>query len=124
MVIFYKNYPYAPRATLVSAAGSLFALLAAVFGIVLAAGSKGKIGMILGGVALLALAVFLFFYVSRKLPDKISEKDSAKNIQTKASYGKLYVNEHPDQYDYIRSVNPAFAAKYTRNEAGKIVKIK
>lgn len=29
---------------------------------------------------------------------------------------------HPEAYDWLIKENPAFAAKYVRNESGKIVK--
>ena len=124
MVIFYKSYRYSPKATIVSALGSVGALLLVICGIALIASAEGNFGMIAAGIALAALAVFVFIYVSRKLPDKIAAKDGPKNIRTKAGYALQYVREHPDQYDAIRAANPAFAEKYTRNADGKIVKNK
>ena len=122
-MFFYTNYKYAPRATLMSVLGNLLTLVFAVCGIACIASSKGSIGMILGGIAAIGagVGVFLLF---RKLQKKIAAKDGQKNIQTKASYGLMYVREHPEQYEYIRSVNQDFARKYIRNEAGKIVKNK
>ena len=123
-MIFYKSYKYSPKATLVSLFGSLGALIFVCIGAAMVFGSGGNIPVIVGGVPVIALGVFLFVYVSRKLPDKIAAEDGPKNIRTKAGFALTFVREHPEQYDYIRSINPDFAAKYTRNEQGKVVRIR
>ena len=73
-------------------------------------------------------AVAVFFEADaegNKIADNIAKKNGKKNIETKARYGKMYVEENPAQYDYICSVNEAFAKKFVRDEAtGKIVKRK
>ena len=123
-MIIYKSYTYSPKATIVSALGCLLALVLVVSGIAILAGAGSKGGEIFGGIVLIGLAVAAFIFVSRKLPDKIAAKDGPKNIKTKAGYALTYVRQHPDQYEAIRAVNAAFAAKYTKDESGKIVKIK
>ena len=55
----------------------------------------------------------------------IARKNGKKNIETKARYGKMYVEENPAQYEYVASKNEAFAKKYVLDEAtGKVVKRK
>ena len=115
MMIFYKNYQYAPIATLVSGLSSVLAVCAVIGGLALFG--------IRGGSALIALAAFLFFYCSRTLPDKMSEKESDKNIRTKASYALMYCKENPEAYDQLIAENMDFARKYIRNNEGKIVKV-
>lgn len=124
MVVFYKQYPYAPVATLVSVLSSVGAILAAIGAVFFFFNTNGQIGRILLAILLAALAVFLFVYVSRKLPDQMAEKESKQNILTKPRFAYLYCKEHPEAYESIAAENLAFADKYMRNEAGKIVKRK
>ena len=62
------------------------------------------------------------FSGSNKLSKKIAEKEGPKNIRTKVGYAHKYVMAHPEAYDWLIKENPAFAAKYVRNESGQIVK--
>ena len=64
-------------------------------------------------------------YFTHKIADNIARKNGKKNIETKARYGKMYVDENPAQYEYVLSKNEAFAKKYVMDEAtGKVVKRK
>ena len=126
---FYRNYPYAPGATTISAFANLLALLSAVGAIACIGGfftqNAKNVLLLLGGVALGALAVFLFLYVGRKLTDQIAEKETKKNLRTKARFAYNYCRQHPEAYETLKAENPDFAAKYTRDETtGKLVKIR
>lgn len=123
MMIFYKSYQYAPIATLVSGLSSALAVCAVLGGLALFGIRGGSALKMVGGVVLIALAAFLFFYCSRTLPDKMSEKESEKNIRTKASYALMYCKENPEAYDQLIAENMDFARKYIRNNEGKIVKV-
>ena len=123
-MIFYKQYPYAPRATFVSVLCSLVALMFVLTGVALfteAIGEKEYGGCVLA-VLIAAVAIPIYIFGSNKWSAKIAKKDGLKNIYTKAKYGLRYVNAHPEAYETILQANPAFAAKYVRNEQGKIVK--
>ena len=100
----------------------LFAVLFAVGGIAMIASGLKNVGMILGGVVMIALAVFCFVYVGRKLTDKLSKKWSEKNIRTKPRYALQYCRRHPEAYAELAKINPAFGEKYMVGENGKIVK--
>jgi len=135
-MIFYKSYPYAPKATLYSALSSIFAYFAIIFGAVNVYGgffgdlSKGlfadanKIVVGVIGLLLLGLGLFSFFYLYKKVIPAKAEKESEENIRTKASFGYMYCKNFPEEYERIRAVNADFAEKYQRDETGKIVKVK
>ena len=120
--IFYRNYPYAPLATLISGFSYIGGFFSAIGAILLLFNASGHPGNIVIGIILAALAVFLFVYVGRTLTDKLAEGWSEKNIKTKARFALLYCKDHPEAYEQLINDNPEFAAKYVRNEAGKIVK--
>ncbi len=122
MIFFYKNYPYSPLATLISALANVFGVGLAVGGIAMIASGLKDFGMILGGVVMIALAVFCFVYVGRKLTDKLSQKWSEKNIRTKPRYALQYCRQHPEAYAELAKLNPAFGEKYMMGENGKVVK--
>lgn len=61
--------------------------------------------------------------VRELFPTKMSEKESEKNIRTKASYALMYCKENPEAYDQLIAENMDFARKYIRNNEGKIVKV-
>lgn len=130
MFIVYKSYPYAPGATLCSALCSAGTLLSAIGAIALIVGFfvEGSVyheaWALIFGLLLAGLAVFLYFIVYRKKIPAMAERQSEKNIRTKAASALLYCQQHPEAYEELRSVNPAFAEKYERNETGKIVKRK
>ena len=121
MVFFYKSYPYAPSMTFCSAMTSFGILLCVCFGIALIT-NLSAISII--GVLLIVLAVFLYFDVYKKrIPNK-AEEITKKNIETKVGFALQYCRTNPDAYEEIAAVNQDFAAKYERNEDGKIVKRK
>lgn len=121
--IFYRNYPYAPLATLFSAMSMLFGAMLSVIGLVLFF-NRG-VGEKIAGIIMFALGVLcLYEFFTHKIADKISQKYTKKNIETKAGFALQYCRQHPESYDYLVSVNQAFAQKYVRNEEGKIVKRK
>ena len=124
MTIYYRSYKYSPKATFISAAANVGALLAGVGAFVCLLGLENKAVGIPVGIVLAALALFLFIYVGRKLTDKLAEKWSEENIRTKARFAYLYVCENPGEYEKIAAINPDFAAKYEMGENGKPVKRK
>lgn len=121
MVFFYKSYPYAPAMTFCSALTSFGALLCLCFGIVLVI-NLSAISVI--GALLIALAVFLYFDVYKKIIPKKAEEMTKKNIETKAGYALQYCRANPQAFEEIAAVNQEFAEKYERNQDGKIVKRK
>ena len=124
ITLFYKMYTYAPKATCVSVISSLASIFAFIGAIACIYVVSGPVLNWVLAVLLFALAVFLFVYCSRKLPDKLSEKESEKNITTRARYALIYCKEHPEAYETLVAQNKDFAGKYMRNETGKIVKRK
>lgn len=123
-MFFYKNYKYSTLATLVSGISSLGAVVLFILGCFGGSLIDSKPIKIVVMVISIAAAFFIFVYCSRILPDKIAEKDFAKKIKTSAAVALLYCNDHPDEFDAIAAENPNFAAKYRKDENGKIVKNK
>ena len=115
--IIYRTYKYSPLATLFSAFSFLFALMFILGGI--GVFSESKVGAV---IMLLLGAVCAYEVFAHKLADKIAAKNGKKNIETKAKYGFRYLQEHPESYDYIVSVNEAFNQKYVRLDDGQIAK--
>ena len=118
-MIFYKTYPYSKKATTVSVIFSLFAFMFVITGIMLfreALSDKEYVN------CAIAVGIPIYIFGSNKLSKKIAEKEGPKNIRTKVGYAHKYVMAHPEAYDWLIKENPAFAAKYVRNESGKIVK--
>ena len=124
MVFVYRNYPYAPKATFFSAGMSLIAVIALVIAIAQLSMIKNSAFHIIPAVLCGAAAYFFFFELGRKKADKMAEKEGDLNIRTKAAYALMYCSQNPEAYDQLIQENPAFAAKYEKNEEGKIVKIK
>ena len=121
MVFFYKSYPYAPSMTLCSALTMLGTILCVCFGIVLII-NLSVLSVI--GVLIAALGAFLYFYVYRKIIPEKAEDITKKNIETKVGFALQYCRANPQDYEAIAAVNQEFAAKYERNEDGKIIKRK
>ena len=120
-MILYRMYKYSVLATLFSAMSFTFGALG-VIGAIGAFSAKSFVG---GIICALIGAACLYEYFTHKIADNIARKNGKKNIETKARYGKMYVEENPAQYDYVCSVNEAFAQKFVRDDAtGKIVKRK
>ena len=121
--MIYRNYPYSFGATFISVLANLGTLLS-VFGAATMFGNRNRALGIPCGIGFIALAIFLFIYVGRILTDKLAEKWTDKNIRTKPYVAFQYVAAHPQEYDRVAAVNPAFAANYAFNEKGRLVKIK
>ena len=120
MMVFYREYKYSVLATLFSLATFLFGLVGIVCTIL-----AFKDGSIVGGIIFLLVAAACGYeFFTHKIANKIGDKCGEKNIKTKARYGKLYVEEHPDRYEQILAINRDFAKKYVRNVEGKIVRRK
>ncbi len=119
----YRSYPYSFGATLISVLANLGALLS-VFGAATMFGNRNRSLGMAGGIFFIALAIFLFVYVGRILTDKLAEKWTDKNIRTKPGIAYQYVCAHPQEYDRVAAVNPAFAEKYAFDEKGRLVKRK
>ncbi len=121
--MFYRIYAYAPGATLVSALSGMAACCSIAGGGMLIGMGKGRAGFIIGGIALIALAVIIYIYGSRIIPDRIARKQTEKNIKTKAVYAFRYCMENPEAYEQLIVENKNFASKYIRNDEGKIVRL-
>ena len=122
-MVFYKSYPYAPKATILSALAAIGTYLGVIGAIALfAAGFKGMLWMVFVGIALLAGSAALYFVIYRKIVPEKAKVETEQNIATKANFAAMYCKQHPEAYDELIKTNPDFAAKYIRNEAGKIVK--
>lgn len=89
-MIFYRNYPYAPKATLFSVLMSCLALCSALVSLVMFAKMKESVIMIIPALLLIALALFFFFYCSHTAADKMAEKETEKNIKKSANYALMY----------------------------------
>ena len=128
ITFFYKSYPCAPGATLCSALSSGGTYLSLIGAIALIAGFfvngtiHHKAWALIVGLLLAALAAFLYFVIYRKKVPEMAEKQTQKNIRTKADAAYLYCQRHPEAYAELRAVNPAFAQKYELNETGTIVR--
>lgn len=114
-MIFYMNYPYAPKATIFSAFMSCLAFISVIGAIIMFSMISSNVIMIIPAVLLIALALFFFFYLSRKVADKMADKETLKNIKTKASYAYTYCHAHPDMYESLLEENPKFAAEMKKN---------
>ena len=124
MILIGKYYPYSTKGTLLSYSGNIGAYLSGMGALVCFFSYEKNLLLIPLGIVFTALAFFLFFYVSMKLSKRVGEADSERNIRTKVSYALKYCKKRPEMFYQIASENKAFAEKYTRNENGKIVKIK
>ena len=124
MYISYRSYRYSPKATLVSGLGSCLVVFLAIAALVCFVICKDNMLLIPLGIVFAAGAVCSWIFIRNKLSQKIADKDSEKNIRTKAVYAYMFCEEHPEAFEELAAENPAFAAKYTRDENGKIVKIK
>ena len=123
-MFFYKQYPYAPRATFVSVAFSLVSLgfiMTAIALFLEGFREKEYVNCVIT-VLIAAAGVAVYIFGSRKLADRIARKDGVKNLRTKAKYALRYVRTHPEAYEQMLRENPDFAAKYVRSADGKIVR--
>ncbi|MBO5164236.1 MAG: hypothetical protein J6B75_07330 [Ruminococcus sp.] len=104
-MFFYKYYTFSPLATLCSVGINLAAALFAVFGIAQFSDN------VIVGVILVAVGLFLYFYVGKVIPDKVAEKNGRKNIETKANYALTYCIQNPAAVAEIMEVNEKFDQK-------------
>lgn len=122
--IFYRNYPYAPLTTLLSAFSIILAVPAVIGAFYFGTQIPKNPLMLLPCVLSALLAVGLLIVAFGKVLDGLAAKEGEKNIRTKARFAYQYCREHPEAYASLAAENEAFARKYTMNEHGKLVKIK
>lgn len=120
--MFYKIYQYSMLATLVSVLGSLGAVFSAAGAVICFSKVKENAVMILPGVLLATLAFASYWFIYRKLSDKVAENAVDKKLRNNPSFAARYCNDHPGSYDQICELNPSFASMYSLNEKGKAVK--
>lgn len=123
-MIFYRNYPCAPKATLLSGFANIFGFIAAIFAIVLATNIPSNLIYILPVLILAGLAAVLIIYVGRKLTDKMAETETEKNVTTKPRFAAVYCSRNPEEYDRIAQINPEFGRLYEKDANDRIVKRK
>ncbi len=123
-MIFYRSYPCAPKATLISGFANIVGYLAAIMAIVMATQIPSKPIYLVPFILLTVIAAFLIIYVGRKLTDKLAGPETEKNIATKPRFAQAYCNYHPDEFERIAELNPEFAAKYEKTEDGRVIKRK
>lgn len=114
-MIFYRNYPYAPKATIFSVLMSCFALIFAFVAITMFVMIKDDVLFVIPALIMTALTLFAYFYLSHTVADKIAEKESEKNIKTKSRYALLFCQKHPDMYESLLEENPEFAGEMRKN---------
>ena len=124
MFFFYRNYPYAPKATVLSGIANGCGYLAAIGAIVTLLAIPQSPVYIIPTILLGALAAFLIVYVGHKLTDKMARPETEKNITTKPRVAAAYCQANPDEYEHIAQINPEFSQKYVMNEKGRCVKRK
>ena len=120
----YKSYPYAPAATFLSALCSFLSML--LLGGVLAFGGfayywpEKRMTFILLALLCLGLGLFCFLFVYRRAIPRLAEKMTVKNLASRADLAYRYCREHPEAYEWLRGINPEFAARYYRDEEGHL----
>jgi hypothetical protein len=124
MYITYRSYRYSPTATFVSGLGSCLVVFLAIAALACIFTCDQHWFLLPLGAVFAAGAVCSWIFIRNKLSQKIADKNSEKNIRTKAMYAYMFCEEHPEAFEELAAQNPAFAAKYTKDENGKIVKIK
>ena len=124
MFFFYRNYPYAPKATVLSGIANGCGYLAAIGAIVTLLAIPQSPVYIIPTILLGALGAFLIVYVGHKLTDKLAGPETEKNITTKPRVAAAYCQANPDEYEHIAQINPEFGQKYVMNEKGRCVKRK
>ena len=120
-MIFYKIYQYSVKATVCSVAFSLVSLVLAVLAIA-CFNLSNPVLTVLGVVFFVAAAVFCYIYLSRKLPDKIAEKEFNEKITTNAKFAYRFCKQNPGYFESVAAQNPEFAENYMLNDEGKVVK--
>lgn len=123
---FYKSYKYAPKTTNLSGLTMGLAVIGAICGIIALLAyfmneNAHKLGILILGVALLALATVSYFWLYRVIVPEQYKKEYPENLKTNVSVALLYVRDNPEQYNYICTINPAFEAKYEIREKGGVM---
>ena len=115
IMIFYRNYPYAPKATIFSVLMSCLALISAIGAVVMFTMMNNNVILVIPALLFIALALFFFFYLSHTVADKMAEKETEKNIKKSANYALMYCQQHPDMYETLLEENPKFAEAMKNN---------
>ena len=123
-MIFYRSYPCAPKATLVSGLANIFGYIAAILAIAMATTIPSDPIKIIPVLILAGVAACLIIYVGRKLTDKMAEPETEKNVATKPRFAALYCSRNPEEYERIAQINPEFGRLYEKDDQGRIVKRK
>lgn len=122
--LFYRYYPYSGLATFISVISNIAAIITFFTGLYMLLVLENRTLGIPLGIFFMLITAFLFIFVGRILTDRLSEKWSRKNIETKVFTALAYCQENPEEYEQVATVNTKFAEKYMKNEKGKIVKRK
>ncbi|MBR2284512.1 MAG: hypothetical protein IJ874_08880 [Ruminococcus sp.] len=118
----YKMYTYSVKATAVSVLGSMLAFFAAIGAAACFNAVKSSSFNVIPGIILALLAVFFFVYVSRKLPDKVAEKDVDKKLRTNVKFAARYCKDNPAMFEAVCEMNPELAEQYHLTDEGKLEK--
>ncbi len=125
MIFIYTSFEYSNKAT-------FFAILMDLIAYGLGLGAivcffltvKFGILMVPLGFLLIALSIFFYFFLGKKIGASIAKKDFEKQIHTNPIVAYNYVNNGRASYEEIAAINPAFAAKYEINQFGKLTRRK
>lgn len=125
MIFFYTSFEYSNKATFFAIFMDLLAYVSTIAAIVffVLAGKFGAWSVLLGFL-LIALAIFLYFVMGKKVGASIAKKDFQKKIRTNPIVGYNYVNDGRASYNEIAAINPAFAEMYVVNDFGKLTRRK
>lgn len=123
VIYFYKTYKYAPKATNFSGLSMGLTILGLICGAPSAIAyftneNTHKLPFLILGILLLSMAAVSYFWLYRVVVPSYAIKEHPANLKTNMSVAVQYVKDNPNQYDYICSINHAFAAKYEMQEAG------
>ena len=119
----YKTYKYAPKATNFSGLSMALTFLGLICGPLFTIAyfkneNTHKLPFLLLGIGLLVLAAVSYFWLYRVVVPSYAAKEYPANLKTNMSVAYQYVTDNPEQYNYICSINPTFAAKYELVEVG------
>ena len=121
MIFIFTSFEYSNKATLFAILMDLIAYGLATGGIIVMILSVffGPL-FILYGLLMIALGIFFYFFLGRKVGASIARKDFKKKIYTDPIVAYNYVNNGRATYEEIAAINPAFARKYEVNAFGKL----
>ena len=123
MIFFFTSFQYSNKATVFAFLMDLIAYGLGIAGlIVLAFAAKYGAMNVLIGFSLIALAIFFYFFLGRKVGSIIAKNDFKKKIYTNPIVAYNYVNDGRATYDEIAAINPAFKEQYVVNEFGKLTR--